>query len=119
MMNQCSPRKICIPLSVLMNARVRSRTVSSPMIVHSATAAVIVMSHFPFSCDRMHLPHGRGEKSLLGRFARSEFAGDSSLVQHDDAVAHAKKLRQLAGDHHDRDAARGEIVDEVIDLKLG
>src|SRR6056297_6026 len=44
--------------------------------------------------------------------------GDPPRAHHDDAVAEADDLRQLAADHDHRDAALGELMDEEVDLAL-
>ena len=48
-----------------------------------------------------------------------QVAGDPSLAHHDDAVAQAQDLGQLGGDHDDRLALPGEVVEQPVDFALG
>src|SRR5271166_2153967 len=62
----------------------------------------------------------RGElhdRHLIGVLAVDD-AGHAPLVHDENAVAHAENLRQLRGNHQDRDALRGEFGDELVDLGL-
>ena len=63
---------------------------------------------------------GRGEHDrFLGRVGAGDLGGDRALVQDEDPVGHREDLGQVARDEDDREAGRGELRDDPVDLDLG
>ena len=53
------------------------------------------------------------------RVGASELGDDPAAVHHQHAVAHAQNLRQLAGDHQDRETLLGQTPHQGMDLGFG
>src|SRR6185295_17925396 len=56
--------------------------------------------------------------SFLRRLARGDLSRQTTLAHHQDAMAHAQDLGQLAGDHDDRLARRRERMQQLVDFTL-
>ncbi len=65
------------------------------------------------------LEAGRGlHDRLLIEIVPRELPGQSSITQHEDAIADGQKLRQVAGHQQERRAGAREPADQVVDLRL-
>ena len=63
--------------------------------------------------------HRRGDRLLASPRRARTSATSRPLAHHQDAVAHAQDLRQLARDHQDRQALLRELAHQAVDLGLG
>src|SRR5437016_976266 len=61
----------------------------------------------------------RGLQECLLARARRELGGYSAVSHHQDSVGEAEEFGHFAADHEDADAARGEVAQELVDLRLG
>ncbi len=63
--------------------------------------------------------HGRVHDPLLVGLAGGEFLDHTALPGDEDPIRETENFRQIRRNHHDGDAAVGEIVDDLMEIGDG
>ena len=98
----------------------RTRTTSSMSRRRRAATGVgrRVASRHAHDAAAFGLAGRGGDDRLLGGVGVRELRDEAAFAHDEDAVGEAQDLGKLGGDHQDRDALAGELVEQPVDLGL-